>query len=58
VQFFFVSRGDVRVFRPANDIDPTTASRCAARAGVEVVARRTLVRARSLEPGDTPEIEL
>jgi sugar fermentation stimulation protein A len=60
VQFFFVSRGDVRVFRPAEDIDPDYASalRRAVRAGVEVVARRTSVRARSLELGERLDVEI
>lgn len=60
VQFFFVSRGDVHTFRPADDIDPDhgRALRRAVRAGVELVARRTLVRARSLELGEALGIEL
>lgn len=40
VQFFFVSRADVEVFRPADDIDPEygRALRKASRAGVELMA--------------------
>jgi len=51
VQFFFVSRGDVEVFRPADAIDPEygRALRRAARAGVEVLAYTARVEARRLE---------
>jgi sugar fermentation stimulation protein A len=40
VQFFFVSRDDVKLFRPADDIDPAYCKglREAAAAGVEVIA--------------------
>ncbi len=45
VQFFFVSRGDVSRFRPADAIDPeySCALRRAADAGVEVMAWSTQV---------------
>jgi sugar fermentation stimulation protein A len=51
VQFFFVSRADVEVFRPADAIDPEygRALRRAARAGVEVLAWTARVEARRLE---------
>jgi sugar fermentation stimulation protein A len=51
VQFFFVSRADVKVFRPADAIDPRycRALRRAVGAGVEVLAYTTRVEARRLE---------
>lgn len=51
VQFFFVSRADVELFRPADAIDPhyCRALRRAAAAGVEVLAYSTRVEARRLE---------
>jgi len=51
VQFFFVSRADVEVFRPADRIDPVygRALRRAAAAGVEVLAWTVRVQARKLE---------
>jgi len=51
VQFFFVSRADVELFRPADAIDPEygRALRRAAAAGVEVLAYATRVEARRLE---------
>jgi sugar fermentation stimulation protein A len=51
VQFFFVSRADVEVFRPADAIDPDygRALRRAALAGVEVLAYTTRVEPRRLE---------
>ncbi len=51
VQFFFVSRADVEVFRPADAIDPVygRALRRAVAAGVEVLAYTTRVEARRLE---------
>jgi sugar fermentation stimulation protein A len=51
VQFFFVSRADVEVFRTADAIDPEYAQalRRAARAGVEVLAYTARVEARRLE---------
>ena len=50
VQFFFVSRADARVFRPADDIDSgyAAALREAAAAGVEVQAWGARVGAREL----------
>ena len=60
VQFFFVSRGDVAVFRPADTIDPDYAAalRKAARQGVEVLAWRARVEPRRLELDRPLEIEL
>jgi sugar fermentation stimulation protein A len=51
VQFFFVSRADVELFRPADAIDPEycRALRRAVAAGVEVLAYTTRVEARRLE---------
>jgi len=51
VQFFFVSRDDVRAFAPADDIDPAygAALREAARAGVEVLAYSARVAPGTLE---------
>ena len=51
VQFFFVSRGDVTRFRPADDVDPAygEALREAAEAGVEVLAFRARVHEGGLE---------
>lgn len=51
VQFFFVSRADVEVFRPADAIDPEygRALRRAARAGVEILAWTVRVEPRRLE---------
>ena len=51
VQFFFVSRADVEVFRPAEAIDPSYARalRRALHAGVEVLAWTARVEARRLE---------
>jgi sugar fermentation stimulation protein A len=51
VQFFFVNRADVEVFRPADAIDPEYGRmlRRAARAGVEVLAYTARVEARRLE---------
>ncbi len=51
VQFFFVNRADVELFRPADAIDPVygRALRRAAAAGVELVAYSTRVEARRLE---------
>jgi sugar fermentation stimulation protein A len=50
VQFFFVSRGDVELFRPADAIDPEygRALRRAVAAGVEVLAYAARVEARRL----------
>jgi sugar fermentation stimulation protein A len=60
VQLFFVSRADVRGFRPAEEIDPeyARALRRAARAGVEVLAYRARVEARRLELADPLPIDL
>jgi len=51
VQFFFVSRGDVARFAPADDIDPAygRALRAAAEAGVELLAYAARVRPDRLE---------
>lgn len=51
VQFFFVNRGDVDSFRPADAIDPEygRALRRAVAAGVELVAYRTRVETTRLE---------
>jgi sugar fermentation stimulation protein A len=51
VQFFFVSRADVELFRPADLIDPEygRALRRAARAGVEILAWTARVEPRRLE---------
>ena len=51
VQFFFVNRDDVELFRPADAIDPEygRALRRAVAAGVEVLAWTARVGARSLE---------
>ena len=51
VQFFFVSRGGVSRFAPADDIDPAygTELRAAAAAGVELLAYSTRVRPDRLE---------
>ncbi len=60
VQFFFVSRGDVQVFRPADEIDPEygRALRRAVRAGVEIAAWTARVGARRLELGAPLAIDL
>ncbi len=60
VQFFFVSRRDVEVFRPADAIDPAygEALRHALAAGVEVLAWRTRVAPRLLELEHELPIEL
>ena len=60
VQFFFVSRGDVSRFAPADDIDPAygQALRAAAAAGVELVAYSTRVRPDRLELARSLPIEL
>ena len=60
VQFFLISRGDVDVFRPADDIDPAygEALRRAVDAGVEPIAWTTRVRPRSFELKDPVPIEL
>ena len=59
-QFFFVSRGDVDVFRPADAIDPAyaTALRRAADAGVEVEAWSSKVEAMGLELDRKLELDL
>jgi sugar fermentation stimulation protein A len=51
VQFYFVSRADVELFRPADAIDPDygRALRRAVRAGVEVLAWTARVEAQRLE---------
>jgi sugar fermentation stimulation protein A len=51
VQFFFVSRGDVQSFAPADDIDPAygRALRDAAAAGVELLAYAARVTPQALE---------
>ena len=60
VQFFFVSRSDVKRFRPADAIDPHygQALRRAAAAGVELLAYTSKVTARGVELGEPLEIEL
>ncbi len=60
VQFFFVARTDVALFRPADAIDPTygRALRRAAAAGVELHAWTARVTARRLELGRPLPIEL
>ena len=60
VQFFFVSRGDVERFRPADAIDPEygRALRRAVAAGVEVLAYRTRVEARGLELREALPVDL
>jgi len=60
VQFFFVNRGDVESFRPADAIDPEygRALRRAVAAGVELVAYSTRVEARRLELGTPLPIDL
>jgi sugar fermentation stimulation protein A len=60
VQFFFVSRGDVDRFEPADDIDPSYAAglREAAAAGVEVIAYAARVRRDSLALAQPLEVHL
>ena len=60
VQFFFVSRGDVDTFRPADAIDPrySAALRRAYDAGVEVMAWSAKVGRRVLELGSPLELDL
>lgn len=60
VQFFFVSRGDVARFAPADDIDPDygRALRAAAEAGVELLAYAARVRPDRLELARRLSIEL
>lgn len=60
IQFFFVSRDDVELFRPAESIDPVYARalRRAAAAGVEIVACTARVEARRLELARTLPVEL
>lgn len=60
VQLFFVSRADVRGFRPADAIDPAYAKglRLAARAGVEVRAFTAQVGEQSLELGPELPVDL
>jgi sugar fermentation stimulation protein A len=60
VQFFFVNRADVELFRPADAIDPEygRALRRAVAAGVEVLAWTARVGARSLELGRSLPIDL
>ena len=60
VQLFFVSRADVRVFRPADSIDPAYANglRAAAAAGVEIRAFAAQVKPRSLTLAHELEVAL
>jgi sugar fermentation stimulation protein A len=60
VQFYFVSRDDVRAFRPADEIDPeyARALRRAVRAGVEALAYSIAVRPRSLALSRKLEVRL
>ncbi len=60
VQFFFISRADVDVFRPADAIDPAyaTALRRAADAGVEIEAWSSKVEALGVELDRKLELDL
>jgi sugar fermentation stimulation protein A len=60
VQLFFVSRADVRTFRPADDIDPAYGAglRAAAAAGVEVLAYSARVEPDRLELLDPLPVDL
>jgi len=60
VQFFFVSRDDVRSFAPADDIDPAYCEglRRAAKAGVEVMAWAATVRKDSIELTHELDVDL
>ncbi len=60
VQFFFVSRDDVAIFRPADEIDPDYCDtlRLAAEAGVELLAYTAKVEPGRIELGRPLEIEL
>ena len=60
VQFFFVSRGDVEVFRPADAIDPryATTLRRATDDGVEVMAWAARVEPQGLELERELELDL
>ena len=60
VQFFFVSRGEVSSFAPADDIDPAygRALREAADAGVELLAYSTAVEPARIELAERLPIEL
>ena len=60
VQFFLVSRNDVDVLRPADEIDPVYGKelRKAVDAGVEAIAWKTNVRARSFELKEPIPVEL
>lgn len=60
VQFFFVSRDDVRTFAPADDIDPAYCAglRAAAAAGVEVMAWAVSVRPDAIELAHELEVDL
>jgi len=60
LQVFFVQRSDCRVFRPADDIDPSYGQglRRAVRAGVRVLALRCRVETRGITIRDTLRVEL
>ena len=60
VNLFFLNRGDARVFRPADAIDPEYGRelRRAARRGVELLALRARVTARGVTLGRAVPIEL
>jgi sugar fermentation stimulation protein A len=60
VQFFFVSRDDVRSFAPADEIDPAycAALRAAAAAGVEVLAYAARVTPDTLDIGRRLDLRL
>ncbi|HVS17099.1 MAG TPA: DNA/RNA nuclease SfsA [Planctomycetota bacterium] len=60
VQFFFVSRDDVRCFAPADEIDPAycAALRVAAEAGVEVLAYSARVTPDTLDVARRLEVRL
>ena len=60
VLVFLAQRGDVRVFRPADDIDPDygEALRVAARSGVEIFAYRARVGPRQIVVSDPLPVRL
>ena len=60
VQFFFVSRSDVRAFRPADEIDVeyARALRDASKNGVEVLAYSARVEPQQLDLGQPLELQL
>jgi sugar fermentation stimulation protein A len=60
VLFFLVSRGDIDVIRPADEVDPVygAALRAAAQAGVEVMAWRGAVSKTEIRVTDTLAVDL